>query len=40
MKNAEKNGNVNGIVMNSTEEQNPSPAQIGMLFGLPGTRVA
>jgi hypothetical protein len=40
MWNAEKSGSVNGIVTNATEEQNPSPTQIGMLFGLPGTRVA
>ena len=40
MWNAEKNGSVNGIVVNAIVEQNPSTAQIGMLFGLPDTRVA
>jgi len=40
MWNAEKDGNVSGIVTNATEEQNPSPAQTGILLGLPGTRVA
>jgi len=40
MWNAEKNGSVSGIVTIATEKQNPSLAQIGMLFGLPGTRVA
>jgi hypothetical protein len=39
MWNAEKNGSVDGIVTNVTKEQNPSPAQTGMFFGLPGTRV-